>query len=174
MDDYIFVKTLVVGLGNPILGDDGIGWQIAQTLQQDKEIPPNVTIECLALGGISLMETLIDFDQAILIDSIVTHQASTGTVRLDKLEDIPNHSSGHMTSAHDTSLVDALAMGRSLGAHLPVDIWVVSVESQKVYEFSESLSTEVAAAIPQALILIKNLLLESNRENVPLNDEYKS
>jgi len=50
---------------------------------------------------------------------------------------------------------------------LPRDIWAVSVESQKVYEFSETLSPAVAAAIPQAIIFIKNLLLESVREHEP-------
>lgn len=168
------MKTLVVGLGNPILGDDGIGWQTARALQQDNEFPQSISIECLALGGISLMEALIDYDQAILIDAIVTHQAPAGTVNLVKLEDIPNLTSGHMTSAHDTSLVDALAMGRSLGAHLPDDIWVVTVESQKVYEFSETMTPEVAAAVPQALIIIKNLLLESVQQNEPHLDKKNS
>ena len=169
-----FVKTLVVGLGNPILGDDGIGWQIAQTLQQLKEIPSDVTIECLAIGGISLMEELIDYDRAILIDAIVTHQVPVGNVACYQLGDLPNLNTGHMSSAHDTSLMDALKLGRSLGAHLPEDISVVTVESQKVYDFSEDMTPAVAAAVPQALKIIQNLLIESNPENAPQIDENKS
>jgi hydrogenase maturation protease len=161
-----FVKTLVVGLGNPILGDDGIGWQIAQRLQRVKEIPSDVTIECLAIGGISLMEALIDYDRAVLIDAIVTRQVPVGTVSCYQLGELPNLTSGHLSSAHDTSLVDALQMGRSLGAHLPEDISVVTVESQKVYEFSEDMTPAVAAAVPQALKIIQDLLIESSSENV--------
>jgi hydrogenase maturation protease len=161
------VKTIVIGLGNPILGDDGIGWQIAQTLQRVKEIPSDVTIECLAIGGISLMEALIDYDRAILIDSIVTHQVPVGTVSCYKLGDLPNLTSGHMSSAHDTSLTDALQMGRSLGAHLPVDISIVAIESQKVYEFSEDMTPAVANAVPAALKVIRDLLIESNPYYVP-------
>jgi hydrogenase maturation protease len=169
------VKTLVVGLGNPILGDDGIGWQIAQTLQQVKEIPSDVTIECLAIGGISLMEALIDYDRAILIDSIVTHHVPIGTVTCYKLGDLPNMTSGHMSSAHDTSLVDALQLGGSLGANLPEDITIVAVESQKVYEFSEEMTPSVAAALPQALKIIQDLLIESSPENASqLNNKMKS
>lgn len=153
-------------MGNPILGDDGIGWQIAQTLQRVKEVPSDVTIECLAIGGISLMEALIDFDRAILIDSIVTHQVPVGTVACYKLSDLPNLTSGHMSSAHDTSLVDALQMGRSLGAKLPGEIMIVAVESQKVYEFSEEMTPAVAAAVPQALKIIQDLLIESSPDNV--------
>jgi hydrogenase maturation protease len=168
------VKTLVVGLGNPILGDDGIGWQIAQTLQHVKEIPSDVSIECLAIGGISLMEELIDYDRAILIDSIVTHQVPVGTVTCFKLGDLPNMTSGHMSSAHDTSLVDALQMGRSLGANLPEDITIVTVESQKVYEFSEEMTPPVEAAVPPALKIIQDLLIESSPEKVSQLNKKKS
>jgi hydrogenase maturation protease len=168
------VKTLVVGLGNPILGDDGIGWQIAQELQHFNEIPSDVDIECLANGGISLMEAMIDYDRAILIDAIVTNQAPAGNVNICKLEDFPNLTSGHMSSAHDASLLDALQMGRSLGAHLPIDISIVTVESQKVYEFSERLTPAVAAAVPQALKIILDLLIESKPEKPPNNKGIKS
>jgi hydrogenase maturation protease len=168
------VKTLVVGLGNPILGDDGIGWQIAQELQQIKKIPSDVTIECLAIGGISLMEALIDYDRAILIDAIVTRQVPVGRVNNYKLDDLPNLTSGHMGSAHDTSLINALHLGQSLGAHLPEDISVVTVESHKVYEFSEKLTPAVAAAVPEAIRIIMALLIESNTDKAPHDQGIKS
>lgn len=155
------MKTLVVGLGNPILGDDGVGWQIASELLQKEILPSDVTVECAALGGISLMESLIDYDRAIIIDAIVTYQAPIGSVTSFKLGELPNPSQGHMSSAHDTSFQEALLFGRDLGTHLPDDITVVAVESQKVYEFSETLSPAVAEAIPKALGIIKQLLLES-------------
>jgi hydrogenase maturation protease len=155
------VKTLILGLGNPILGDDGVGWQIATGYLQSEKIPSDVTIECMSIGGISLMEALIGYDRAIIIDSIDTHQEPVGTVNLFKLQDLPNRTAGHMSSAHDTSLQDALEMGRALNAHLPDEIMVVTVESQKVYEFSETLTPPVAAAIPKAMIFITQLLLES-------------
>jgi hydrogenase maturation protease len=52
------LKTLVVGLGNPILGDDGVGWKVAEELQKSGILPSDVDVICLALGGISLMEDL--------------------------------------------------------------------------------------------------------------------
>jgi hydrogenase maturation protease len=168
------VKTIVVGLGNPILGDDGVGWQIAQELQQTQNIPSDVTIECQAVGGISLMESLIDYDRAIIIDAIITHQAQLGSVNLYTLEDLPDHTSGHMTSAHDTSLQDALKLGQTLGAHLPSEISIITVESQNVYEFSDILTPPVMAAIPCALKLIQELLLESKPVTIPKVDNQTS
>ncbi len=163
-----------MGLGNPILGDDGIGWQIAQELQRTRDIPSEVTIECLAMGGISLMEALIDYDRAILIDAIITGQEPVGSVNQYKLEDLPNLTSGHMTSAHDTSLVTALRLGKSLGARLPVDITVVTVEAQKVYEFSEEMTPAIAGAVPVALKIVQDLLIQSNPKLVPQKDVIKS
>ncbi len=161
------VKTIVVGLGNPILGDDGVGWQIASELKNKEIFPPDVTIECMAIGGISLMESLIGYDHAIIIDAITTHRVPVGTVNYFQLGEIPNPSFGHMSSAHDTSLQDALKIGRSLGAHLPGDITVVSVEAEKVYEFSETLTEAVAKAVPEAATIIKKLLLESSPSKSP-------
>lgn len=162
-----------MGLGNSILGDDGVGWQIASELQKTKKLPANVAIECLAIGGISLMEALIDYDRAIIVDSIVTHQAPIGTVTLYNLEDLPNLNAGHMSSPHDTSLMEALQMGRSLGAHLPKDISVVTIEAQKVFDFSEELTPLVEAAVPKALGIILDLLLESGSEKTPKSKDSK-
>ena len=107
------------------------------------------------------MESLEGYKRAILIDVIVTHQAPIGTISRYKLEDIEDMSSGHLSSAHDTSLQNALRMGRDLGIQLPDEITVVAIESQKVYEFSEDLSPAVSAAIPDAVRIIKVLLSES-------------
>lgn len=165
------MKTLIIGLGNPILGDDGVGWQIASQLQAIDEIPSDVTIDCLAIGGFSLMEALIGFDRAILVDAIVTQQKPVGSVKLYKLEELPNPFIGHMGSAHDTSLQNALAVGYSLGVHLPIDISIVAVEAQNVYEFSENLTPPVAAAMPEAIAIIRNLLIEYNVGNSPIENQ---
>lgn len=160
------MKTLVVGLGNPILGDDGVGWRIAQELQNSGDLPLNVDVEFLAVGGISLMEALISYDKAIIIDTIVTHQAPLGAVSIFKLEDLSNPSTGHLGSAHDTSLQNAIQMGQDLGAQLPQEIIVIAVESQKIYDFSEDLSSPVSAAIPKAVGLVK-MLLGINDQVIP-------
>jgi hydrogenase maturation protease len=130
-------------------------------LQQISDIPSNVTIECLAIGGISLMEALIDYNRAILIDAIVTHKVPIGSVNHYKLEELPNHTAGHMSSAHDTSFVNALQLGRSLGVQLPDDISIITIESLKVYEFSDTMTPAVIAAVPEAISVILDLLIES-------------
>ncbi|MDD2923124.1 MAG: hydrogenase maturation protease [Anaerolineales bacterium] len=150
-------KTVVVGLGNPILGNDGVGWKIAEEVQ--KRLPPDapVDVSFLSLGGICLMERLIGYDAAILIDAIKSDEAS-GSIISMRLEDMPNYSTFHTNSAHDASLQNALEMGKSMGAKLPSRVMVVGVTTEKSFEFSETLTPTVQAAVPLAAQIALDLL----------------
>jgi len=53
------MKTLIIGLGNPMLGDDGVGWRVAEKVCRELPADESVIVDCLSLGGISLMEHLI-------------------------------------------------------------------------------------------------------------------
>lgn len=145
------MKTLVVGLGNPILGDDGIGWVVADAV---RERVPDVEVDCLALGGLSLMERLVGYDRVIIVDSIQTRNGRVGDVTTFPMEALPDLSAGHTTAVHDTSLQNAIQLGRQMGATLPTDIQIVAVEAERIYDFSDELSPEVAAAVPQATAVV--------------------
>ncbi len=68
-------KILVIGLGNPILGDDGVGWVVAREVETCLGASgQNVEVDCLALGGLSLMERMVGYQRVILIDSLNTSQ----------------------------------------------------------------------------------------------------
>jgi len=151
-------QTLVIGLGNPILGDDGIGWRVAEAVKA-LDLPDEVEVDCLALGGLSLMERLIDYPRAIIIDAIQTRDGKIGQVYTLALEALPDLSAGHTTAVHDTSLQTALALGRAMGAKLPDEVFIVAVEAQRVYDFSEELTPDVEAAIPNAAQAVMNLLI---------------
>ena len=159
------MKTIVIGLGNPILGDDGIGWRVVEKVTQElEEHPPNgnsgtIETECLAVGGLTLMEHLIGYERAILVDAITTGKVPDGTVRSFPIEALPNLAIGHFSSAHDTTLQNAIDMGRRMGAQLPKEIEIVAIEAQQIYDFSEELSAPVSNALPEAVKTVKELLL---------------
>jgi hydrogenase maturation protease len=159
-------KTLIVGLGNPILGDDAIGWRVAERIQTRLALEPagapGLVVDCLALGGLSLMERLVGYERAIIIDAITTGQGPPGAVSCFPLESLPDHSAGHTTAAHDTSLATAITLGRTMGAALPDHITIVAVEAEQVYDFSEELSPEIAAAIPQAEQVVLDLIRQDD------------
>lgn len=163
------MKTLVVGLGNPILGDDGVGWKVAEEVERRLPSPSQgegsgmrVEIDCVALGGLSLMERMVDYDRAIVIDAIGSGQHALGEVYHFDLDDLYDPSAGHTTAVHDVSLMTALKMGRSMGAALPKQITVVAVESPYTYDFTEELSPPIQAAVPVAAQLVVDLLNSSS------------
>jgi len=165
-------KTLVIGLGNPILGDDGVGWVVAREVEAclGASVPQgccakrNVEVDCLALGGLSLMERMVGYQRVILIDSLNTGQRSQGSVVTFTLEDLIDLTHGHASAAHDASLKTALDMGRKLDAILPADkyVYVVAIEAQHVYDFKEALSPVIATAVPVAVQQVLDLLKEIN------------
>ena len=150
-------KTLVVGLGNPILGDDGVGWRVADEIARQL-LESSVEIDKLALGGLSLMERLVGYDRVIIVDAIQTQGGRIGDVYWLDLRDLPDRAAGHTTAVHDTSLQTALQLGRQMGASLPDDVQIVGIEADRVYEFSEELTPAVATAVPQAVQVVLNLL----------------
>ena len=155
---------LIIGLGNPILGDDGIGWVIAEELEKQVKKSPELFNEefifkFLSLGGLSLMENLEGFSKVFLIDSIHSGSYPKGTILSLPLSSLPNLSSGHSTAVHDTSLATALEVGRMMNIVLPNEIWVIAIETEEVYTFSEDISAELTEAIPKAMEIIKSIFV---------------
>lgn len=154
------MKTLVIGLGNPILGDDGVGWRVAEDVARETANRPGVEVDCLSLGGLSLMERLTGSERVVLVDAIFTGTKPVGTVSRFALSDLPDLTAGHSASAHDTSLRNALNVGRSMDIPLPKDeaVFIVAIEAENVYDFSEKLSPLVDAAVPVAVEAVLQLI----------------
>ncbi len=138
--------TLVVGLGNPILGDDGVGWRVAERVRERFD-DPDVAVLCLSLGGLSLVEHLAGYRRAVIVDAMTTG-ASPGTLHRFDAVAAADPGAQHTASVHDLSLATALALGRELGLDLPGEIVVVGVEAAPEFEFGEELSEAVARALP--------------------------
>lgn len=153
------MKTMVIGLGNPILGDDGAGWVVAEEVKKRLTPDLSVDVDCMCLGGISLMERLIGYEHAILIDAIVCED-ETGSIIVSKLDEVPDYSAFHLTSIHDMSLQNAMKLGRQMGAILPEEVTVVGISARHVYDFSEELSPPVLEAIPKATQIVVDLLAQ--------------
>ena len=154
------MKTLVIELGNPILGDDEVSSRVVEEIARKTADRTDVEVDTASLGGLSLMERLTGYERVILVDSIFSGKKPTGTVSLFHLEDLPDLSSGHTTAVHDTSLQNALNVGRSMDIPLPHDgdVHIVAIEAENVYDFSESLSVPVEAAVPRAVEAVLQLI----------------
>ena len=157
------VDTLVVGLGNPILSDDGVGWRVATAVQARLREAPfegrRVDVIRTSLGGLALAELLVGYRCAIIVDAIMRQNGVPGEVyalRLDTLQGTLNSA-----SAHDTNLRTALVALRRFGAEdLPTDetICVVAIQAADVWTFAEQCTPAVAASVPRATELVLDLL----------------
>lgn len=167
------MKTIIIGLGNPILGDDGVGWKVAEAVKQiidvesadrfgqtqDGDILPSIVdVECVSLGGLNLMEQMLGYHRAILIDSMKTGRGPVGNIMVFPVESLANPMDGHSASAHDTSLTLALNTARIMGLPVPEFVEIVAIEANNVSDFSEELSPAVAKAVPLATQSVINLL----------------
>lgn len=150
------MKTLVLGLGNPLLADDAVGLQVVHRLRPVLASWPGIELGEDFWGGLRLMERMIGFDRAILVDAICSG-AEPGTVHILAADGAPSR---HSASAHDVDLCAALAVGRQAGASLPAtgDIRLVAVEAADVLTFSEECTSPVRASIPRAAEAVLALL----------------
>lgn len=150
------MKTLVVGLGNPVLTDDGVGLHAVAALTD--RLPPAADLETTTLcrGGLALMEELVGYERAVIVDAIRTG-APPGTVHVLRLHDLPTQ---HSASNHDANLATALQFGRQAGVRLPADddIALIGVEAADVETFGERCTPPVQAAIPAAIDAVLHAL----------------
>ena len=119
---------------------------------------PEIEFDCLAMGGLSLMERMSGYERAIVVDALATGRHPRGSVLQLSLEDLPDRAVGHLGSAHDTTLPNALQAGRAIGADLPEQVYIIAVETEPVYNFTEELSPPAATAVPIAAQAVVDLL----------------
>jgi hydrogenase maturation protease len=142
-------KTLVLGLGNTILCDDGVGvyvvQEVARRFQRD-----DVDFADASVGGMRLLDVLAGYDRIIMVDAIKTADGTLGDIYRLNPGDLPTLHSG---STHDLSLVGALALGRGMGMQLPPDkeFVIIAIEVEEVWTFGEECTLAVVEAIPRAV-----------------------
>lgn len=143
------MKTLVLGLGNTILCDDGVGiYTVQEAAERCKR--DDVVFADASVGGMRLLNVIAGYDRVIMVDAIKTADGQPGDVYRLHPGDLPTLHSG---STHDLSLIGALALGRGMGMQLPADedFVIVAVEVDEVWTFSEECTPAVAEAIPRAV-----------------------
>lgn len=154
----LMAKTLVIGLGNPILSDDGVGVRVAHEVEQllNPGERANISVTEASAGGLRLMEMMVGFEWVLLVDAILsTNGARPGEIRRMTADDLRFISpTQHSSCAHDTSLITALDLGREMGLPLPNKISIYAVEVANVTDFSDQLTSEVAEAVPKTAALI--------------------
>ena len=139
------MKTLILGMGNPIMGDDGVGIWAARMLKS-KLNDQEVTVMETGMAGLNLLELMAEYDRAILIDAIKTGEGEVG--KIYRLEPETLNETRHAASTHGIDFSTALELGSRLGLSLPRDIVLFGIEVEDVNTFSEKCTPKVEKIIP--------------------------
>lgn len=156
------MKTLVLGLGNELYGDDAAAIyvirELRRELEADKAFLPGidkVDFEECSLSGISLLDVIVGYKKLIIIDTIKKAKPVTGQVYLLEEKDL-RYIPG--PSPHYVSVPQTLAIGKKLGLKVPIKIKIIAIEAKNIYNLGEGLSEEMKRAIPGIIKKVKKVL----------------
>jgi hydrogenase maturation protease len=144
-------KTLILGMGNSLLSDDGVGLYVAAELKSRLN-QPEITVMETSVAGLSLLDLLVGCDKAIIIDAIQTVGGKAGQIY--RLDPEAFDSARSTASPHDVNFTTALEFGKKLGLALPRQIVIFAIEVLDITTFSEECTPEVKQAIPACVEMI--------------------
>ncbi len=139
-------STLILGLGNTLRGDDAVGIYVAEALKEQFE--ECATVVCTEEMGLSLLDHLSGFDEAIIIDSISTKEQQVGRVHLLSLADFFAH---RRRSNHYVGLPEAALLAERLAIPFPETVHIIGIEVVNPYEIRTSLSPPMQRRLPAVL-----------------------
>jgi hydrogenase maturation protease len=134
-------KTLLLGLGNEVLGDEGLGQIIANDIAE-KKILPEVDFIYLSTGGLNLLDYIKGYDILLLIDTACGKKYEPGTINYYSPDNF--RETLHMSSEHDTSFLVMLEAGKRLGLKIPKQIHIIAIEIDCDLYLSEKLSDNIS------------------------------
>lgn len=150
-------KVLILGIGNTLLSDEGIGIHLVNAMQQKVGDIPGVTYMDGGTLSFTLAEPIAQADGLIVVDAARMKQPA-GTLQVFHNEAMDRYLSGNRSSVHEVSLSDLLDIAR-LSETLPAQRCLVGVEPKEL-DWGESLSDPVAPAVERGIREILSILSE--------------
>ena len=149
-------RALVAGMGNLLRGDDGFGIEVVRRLTQRTDLPPELRVVEVGIGGIPLVQELLDGYGLLIIIDAVSGGRPPGTV-VTLVPEVPDLSSASwedvgvlLGDPHTTTPSRVLLLARALGV-LPQEVVIVGCEPLTAEEMGLTLSPPVAQAVDEAV-----------------------
>lgn len=132
---------LIMGLGNPILTDDGIGLILTRNI---KGKFPCADTASITLAGLELLDILAGYDHVFLIDAAIGTGGEPG--ELKEISD--GRCTLHLFTSHGANFFDLLKLGRDMGLKMPEPAAIFGIEIGNTTDFGTSLSPALKNALP--------------------------
>lgn len=147
-------RKLLLACGNPLRGDDGVGWKIAEAVEQD---PATADVKVIIMQQFTpeLAEAIRDADTVVFVDAAANTAAGEVTLlHLTPAAELPRLLTHHMPPD------SLLTLTQELYGKLPARAFAVTVGGAS-FDLGETITENVATAIPQAIAMVRKLLTET-------------
>jgi len=149
---------LILGVGNDILTDDGIGPKITMRLKNESNISGNIHYDTAFMGGLDLLEFIRDYKTVIIIDAIKTKDGKPGDVFYCTPDDFKY--ALHLDNLHDVSFLTAIKLGKKSGYNITDNIHIIAVEVVEDRVFSNDFSPEIQKKYEDITATVKRYINE--------------
>jgi len=154
-------KNLVVlGMGNTLLGDDGVGIYVAQELEKKCPVKEGTCFEYVSWGGFRIIDVLQNYKNAIVIDAINTNEKPEGYIHVLNHESLLH--SIRMVSFHDVNFATAIRFASTLNIPMPEKIFVYGIEVRNIETFTEGLTPTIQKAADKCIGIVLNQIMKIN------------
>jgi len=144
------MRIVVLGVGNTLLSDEGVGVRAIEKLQLEYELPPEVVVIDGGTTGMEMLEDLSNAKHIIIVDAVRSGNAPASIIKLTG-DQVPVFFKTKL-SPHQIGLSDVLATLAFIGEQ-PGGVTVIGVEPVSL-ETSMSLSPQVEAQLPKVVELV--------------------
>lgn len=146
-------RARVLCLGNELMGDDSLGFQVAEALRH--LVPVGVEVIAASQAGFNLLDNIEGTPCLVVVDTILTGTEEPGTIYEVSEQDLAG---GSGSSPHGVGLFDMLELGRQLGLAVPGRVTVVAVEGSRSMEPGDPMDEAVRNAIPDVVRIVLRLV----------------
>ncbi|MEW6293499.1 MAG: HyaD/HybD family hydrogenase maturation endopeptidase [Pseudomonadota bacterium] len=150
------MKAVVLGVGNVILADEGVGVRVIEALERDYTVPEGVTVIDAGTSGMEMLEDMSDLDFLLVVDAIAAGKAPGELVQL-RGDAVPVFFRRNL-SPHGIGLSDVLASLEFLGAE-PKETVILGVQPASL-ELSTELTPLIAARVPELVAQVVDELTQ--------------
>lgn len=143
------LKIVILGVGNLLLSDEGVGVHVANELVK-LELPPGVTVVEGGTDGFRLINVITEADRLIVVDAVKGGGAPGSIYRFD-INEVQSCPSGFKTSVHQIGILEVINLSGLIGK--TPQTTVIGIEPESL-EMGMELSPEIKAKIPKIIELI--------------------
>ena len=146
---------MVLGLGNEVLGDEGLGLKIVEDLKYSFSFP-NLNYVKATRGGLEIIDYIKDYNEVVIVDTIATSKGQPGDIYYFTPENY--RETLHLSSSHDVNFQTAIKTGEALGFNMPGKIDIIAIEIIHDLELGQQFSNNILEKYDEIMLEVMNFI----------------